>query len=509
MTSRIFKRTSRRAARGGWSGRLRSEAGFTIIEALVAATILVVGLLTTFLMLVASTHASASVRARQGAVTLARQITDDARSISFSQVSSSTIVTTLQGMPGLANSSTGSSWQIVRNGVTYTITVGVTPIYDTKDPNNGSSSTTVDFQQVSVTVSWNLFFQKITHQVTETTMISRAGQDPGLIASGLQLASAGPVSTYGGTATAPVINNSSTTSLTFSVTAPTGTSAIVWSLNGGKQASWAGPTPSSGTTWTSSAWSISGVSDGIYTVTAQAEDAYGVDGPATAIQVRLIRNVPSAPSVTGYGFNSNFMVAGSPTTVAEIQWNSNPELNVVGYRITSGMGSTCQTSTTSFSATACSNWWCSSPTACVDLNPPATSATSSQRTYSVQALYYDSNNVLQYGNATNINVASGTPSPPNPVPLVNLTVVTQPDNTGIITWNPPVGGTAVSFYRIYRDGSNYGSRYDVLPASSCSVTCTYHDTNRTTTHSYYITAVGGTSPGSNMAESQATGPVSG
>jgi hypothetical protein len=90
-----------------------------------------------------------------------------------------------------------------------------------------------------------------------------------------------------------------------------------------------------------------------------------------------------------------------------------------------------------------------------------------------------------------------------------LTAITQPDNTAIITWTPPTGGTTVSFYRIYRDGSNYTNRYDTMSASNCSVTCTYHDTNRITAHNYYITAVGGTTPGSNMAESTPTGPVTG
>jgi hypothetical protein len=249
------------------------------------------------------------------------------------------------------------------------------------------------------------------------------------------------------------------------------------------------------------------VSDGTYTISAQAEDANGVDGPAVSMSVRLIRNVPSAPSVTGYGFNSNLMASGSATPAAEIQWNPNSELNVIGYQVKSPSGSTCTTSTTSFSPNCGTNWWCSSPEACVDLNPPSTSA--ANLSYSVQALYYDASNTLRAGTATSVALTSGTPSPPPQVPLVNLGVVTQPDNTAVITWVPPVAGTPVSFYRIYRDGDNYANRYDTVSASSCSATCTYHDTGRTSGHSYYITAVGGTTPGADMAESQATGPVTG
>jgi len=491
--------------------RLAQSEGFTIVEALVAALILTFGLLTTFMMLDASTHASADVRAREGAVTLARQITEDVHSIPYSQISSSTLVGTLQGMPGLASSTSGSTWTIVRNGVTYTITTSVTPISDSKD-----ASGAVDLQEVAITVSWRTF-QGNTHAYTETTTLSKAGQDPGLIAGGLALAQAEQgeagisCPAVPTPCTAPVVTSAGITSLQFQVNAPAGTTAIVWSLNGGKQASWAGAAPSSGNTWTSAPWSLSGVSDGTYTVGAQAEDAHGVDGPAVSITVRLIRNVPSAPSVTGYGFNSGFMVNGSPQTVAEIQWNPNPELNVVGYRIYGPESSTqsiCTTSTTSFSPNCGPNAWCSSPTACVDLNG-GQYVNSANATYTVKALYYDASNTLREGNATAVTLTPGTPAPPPAIALVSLSVVTQPDNTAVITWSPPVGGTPVSFYRIYRDGDNYANRYDILPASSCSATCTYHDTNRTSSHSYYITAVGGTTPGADMAESPATGPVTG
>lgn len=462
--------------------------------------VLVVGLITAASILVIADHSSASVRDREGAVTLARQITEDVRSIDYSQISSSNIVSLLQAMPGLANTSSGSTWTVARgpstgNQVTYTINVSVNSFSDAHD----SSGATNDIKQVTVTVSWKLFNNK-TNSYSETTTLTAAGQDPGLSASNLALYS--PTTGYSGSSTAPVITASGTTSLQFSVTAPTGTTAIIWTLNGGKESSWAGSAPTSGNTWISSAWSLSGVSDGTYTIGAQAEDSNGVDGPAVTIPVRLIRNVPSAPTVTGYGFNSNVMVNGQPTTEADFQWSPNPELNVVGYQIQSqSTGSSCQTSTTAFSSTSCSNWWCFSPTACVDLNSP--SDTTAQK-YNVNALYYDANNVLRLGSTTTVNIPAGAPSPPPQIPLVSLTAVTEPDDSAIITWTPPVGGTPVSFYRIYRDGDNYSNRYDTLPASSCSTTCTYHDSNRTTGHSYYITAVS-----SSMAESAATGPVTG
>src|SRR5207248_778756 len=101
--------------------RLTRSEGFTLVETLVASVVLIVGLLGTFSFLAAAVTASWLTRAREGAVTLARQTTEDARSIPFAQLSPGTITAQLQAMPGLASSST-TSWQIVRRGITYTLT---------------------------------------------------------------------------------------------------------------------------------------------------------------------------------------------------------------------------------------------------------------------------------------------------------------------------------------------------------------------------------------------------
>ncbi len=489
--------------------RAGDERGFTIVEVIVATAVLVIGLLTTFLMLNIALHSSADVRQRENGVALARQVAEDARSIPYSQLASSTITTMLQGYPGLANTSSGPSWTVKRAGYTYTITDSLTLI-----PPSGATV----IKQFQVSVSWTSF-QGQTHTYTETAIMSRAGQDPGLQASNLQLASPS-CSTAGvqssGCPTSVVITTAGITSLQFSVTAPSGTQAVVWTLNGVTQTCWAGSAPSSGTTWTSNAWSLTAacptnlpVSDGTYTVGAAAEDSSGIEGPAVTMTVRLIRNVPSAPTVTGYGFNSN--LPNGPSNVAEFQWNSNPENNIVGYRLyyNNSSGSqtlVCQTSlTTSFQSCA-GNGWCLDTTHCIDLSPPATS--SSYLTYTVKALYYDANNNLQEGLGQNVTLAAGAPPTPLPPAAVSLAVQVQPDNTAILTWTPSV--STVSFYRIYRDGNSYGNRYDTVSAGSCSLTtCTYHDTNRGSPHEYYISAVGGTTPGANMAESTLVGPVSG
>jgi Tfp pilus assembly protein PilV len=484
----------------------REEGGFTIVEVIVATIVLVVGLLTTFLMLNIAVHSSADVRQRENGVALARQVAEDARSIPYSQLASSSITSTLQGYPGLSNTSGGSTWTVKRAGYTYTLTDSLTGLNDPKD-----TSGATDVKQFTVSVSWGTFQGK-THTYSESAIMSRAGQDPGLQTSNLCLVTSGAGVTGGnGTCNnAPVVTSAGITALQFSVTATSGTQSVVWYLNGVKQTSWSGSAPSSGTTWTSNSWSLTGVSDGTYTVSAAAEDSSGVDGPAVNITLRLIRNVPTAPTVTGYGFNA--ALPNGPSSVAEFQWNSNPENNVVGYRIyyntsTGGQTLICETnlSTSYQSCPSNSNAWCLDTTHCIDLNPPSTS--SSYLTYTIKALYYDANNNLQVGTGRNVTLASGAPTAPLAPALVSLSVQVQPDDSAILTWTPSIG--SVNFYRIYRDGNGYTNRYDVVSASSCSATCTYHDTNRTTSHQYYISAVGGTSAGANMAESPLVGPVSG
>lgn len=648
-----------------------AEDGFTLIEVLIALVLLVAGLLALFGALDTTVQASWTTRGREGAVTLAREISEEAHAIPFSQLNASTIVSTLQTMPGLASSSQ-SSWQIVRRGVTYTATANVCSIDDPKDgygahdssfcSDSSQTGTTdqqpIDMKRITVTVSWTNRVGN--HSVTEVSTVTSAGQVVGFSTSNLVLAfpSIGS-SGVSGTTSQPIITSNSVAPLTFSVTAPSGTTAIIWTVNGSPQ-SWTSTT--SGTTWTSSGWNLSGLSDGTYQVGAQAQDGSGVIGPAVTIPVTLSRNIPAAPALTAYGFNQNLFSSGTAITAAEIQWTPNAELNVSGYRIYNPSGALiCTTSNSTQNAACGASAWCMTATSCIDLNPPP--PTSSNLTYQVAALYHDSNGVLQEAPRTSVNLAgsqvdsyalapstgnsgtncSGTPthdllstyapgsdtlqspgsvtfctggfsqgksvgsggsasayftntgaqacsvtatlsvdgnssgsvnatataaagtstpaklnfnfpsgsyltmgvgdklnlnfaftgtacllttmhyggssypgsfqtSPQSisaPASPTSLTVTPQQDGTAVLSWTPPTTGAPVSLYRIYRDGHDYSNRYDTVDPATCISSCTYTDKNRSGAHSYYVTAVGGQTPGSNEAESLPAGPVSG
>jgi hypothetical protein len=92
----------------------------------------------------------------------------------------------------------------------------------------------------------------------------------------------------------------------------------------------------------------------------------------------------------------------------------------------------------------------------------------------------------------------------------SLTVTSQPGGTAVLTWPEPTSGAPISFYRVYRDGQNYTNRFDIADTTDCANgTCTYIDRKRSSSRTYYVTAVGDTTEGSDMAESPQTGPVTG
>jgi len=133
MHTLLARRLAGRGARGRHQRALLLEGGFTLIETLIAAFVLAVGIAGLFGMLSISVKATGSTRAREGATNLAQEILEDARTIPYAQLSPTDIVSELQAMNGLANTSGTSTWQITRRGYTYTVTASECSIDDPKD----------------------------------------------------------------------------------------------------------------------------------------------------------------------------------------------------------------------------------------------------------------------------------------------------------------------------------------------------------------------------------------
>jgi Prokaryotic N-terminal methylation motif len=486
------------AARGG-------ESGFTIIEVLVAAVVLLVGLLSASALLDTSTETSAATNEREQATNLARQIVEDAQSIPFAQISPSAIVGELQAIDGLANETPGATWQISRRGVPYTVTVAECAIDDPKDglgkhvnsfgenwfcagqaESTGKEAnedvTPEDLKRITVDVKWKANGRN--PDVHQVALLSSAGEAPGLTASELHLEK--PLVGQGVTGPstqATVTEEPISETLTFQASAPATTKGMRWSLEGITQSPDAIKT--SATTW-AFAWPIplKTVSDGTYDISVQAIDAAGVAGPPVSIPITLVRTTPAPVSGLKGGFNE-VSALGLLRRVAEVEWQANTERNVIGYQVQNPSGQRVCPESEGTLSTALS---------CIDFHPPALGLLN--LTYSVFALYRNASGVVTLGPAGKITLAGsllGGPGTP-----AKLEAEKTAEGSVLLKWEAPTTGEPVAFYRIYRGSTEYTGRYGV------SATTTFTDTDAVSAHTYWVTAVTAT-----LRESTFLGPASG
>jgi hypothetical protein len=497
--------------------RLRRDDGFTLFETLIASVVLIIGLVALFGLLDTSIKASAATRAREGATSLAREILEDARTLAYAQMSPNSIVGQLQAMHGLENKSGGSTWQIVRRGVTYTVTVKECAIDDPKDgygkhenpltkenpfckdpgEQEYKAGETVEdahpenLKRITAEVTWTAIGRKPLVKQVET--LTAAGEAPGLSAGELKLFE--PTLGAGNSQTAPVIVAQPVANkLVFSVQSPVGTKAMEWALDGVRQTN--PPTLVKGTEWQFS-WFIplTEVSDGAYLVSVQAIDTTGVYGPPVSITVTLIRSVPAAPKITYAGFNEIY-VAGVKKKVVELQWQANTERNVIGYRVYNPKNErVCPAGAQSLSLQV----------SCIDFlgYPEAPKPSDSNLTYSVVALYRPaegealSKEAVSQGPA-GTRALSKTPLAPGAMKEGSLEAKKTAEGSVILTWPAPEGGALPVFYRIYRGSTNYTARYAIVSP----VTREFTDTDTEIAHEYWVTAVS-----ESMTESPFLGPV--
>jgi hypothetical protein len=481
------------------------QSGFTVLEVLVAAVVLLIGLLSGSALLDNANETSAATNEREQATNLARQIIEDTHSIPYSQISPTAVAGELQAMQGLANETHGPTWQISRRGVSYTVTVSECALDDPKDGLgkhvNGfgenwfcegqkestgkevdEDATPEDLKRVTVDVRWKAIGRS--PDVHEVSMLSSAGEAPGLPASELHLQSPSIGAGVTGTPTqATVIQEPASETLTFAASAPAAAKAMRWSLEGITQTP--EPAQTSATTWSFS-WPIplNTVSDGTYAISVQAIDATGVAGPPVSISITLIRTTPAPVSGLKGGFNEIFTL-GNKKKVAEIEWRANTERNVIGYQVENPSGQLVCPESQAVLSTALS---------CVDFSPPGGGLVN--ETYSVFALYRNAGGAVILGPPGKITLLG--PLPSGPGAPTGLEAEKTAEGSVVLKWEAPAGGEPVAFYRIYRGSTEITGRYGV------SATTTFTDTDAATAHSYWVTAVGAT-----LRESGFLGPATG
>jgi prepilin-type N-terminal cleavage/methylation domain-containing protein len=193
--------------------RLTQERGFTIVEMMVAASVLLIGALGTLAMLDTANKRSRSANDRQNATAVTRQVVEAAKSVPFRDIAPGSIVTTLRQDTSIAGVS-ASPWRIERDNTAYTVQVDVCWLDERADglgsraagnfcPGSGTGGTadgnSIDHKRVTVTASWDTDAGK--GSVRQSTLVSaRGGIDaPGVTSVQLTSPASSPITSAAAT----------------------------------------------------------------------------------------------------------------------------------------------------------------------------------------------------------------------------------------------------------------------------------------------------------------------
>jgi prepilin-type N-terminal cleavage/methylation domain-containing protein len=510
------------------AGPCAREDGFTIIEVMVAAAVLLVGLMGVLGIVTKGESVSASNRAREQGIALQREIVEAARSIPYDQLSQATIVGKIRATTGLTDSTmTATGWTYLRRNIKYTVAIGTCAVDDPTDGTgphesagyclDGTGATTPSQCAQVLGISGDI--------AGNGTASGNAIGDCGIDANrdgnvdNLADTSGSPCSNCSGSdtnpndykrivvlvrwnkgfgsryalqsttlpnpglAAAPAITSLTPASvlakqgdqvLNFSVTLNTTPAAVPWYVDGTAHSPQA---TGSGQNW-SFFWDLGQVNyttggrpnsneilDGTYVVSAKGVDAYGQAGSAKASTVIVNRRAPYAPTNPHAGRN------GSSGNVGYVDWGANAEGDVLGYNVYR-VGSPDQLVCSMVKITRCK-----------DTGLPATASQ-----YYVRAVDRDTSGNTEEGDVSATMSVPATssntpPSAPGPVSAA------KPGNT-ILSWGQatPVAGDPILFYRIYRDGTDWVDNYYARTASAANLSFTDNQTGGDV-HTYWVVAV--------------------
>jgi prepilin-type N-terminal cleavage/methylation domain-containing protein len=473
--------------------RSAGQAGFTLIEVMMAALVLAAGVLGAFTLLDTANRTIATNNGRTGATNLAREVAEYARGTDYDLLTPAQAELTLRARTRIAGTGAAGAWKVVRRGITYSITPTACTFDDPKDglaatppPNPCTPSPAAisgapaeinpdDFRRVGLSLAWT--DRQGAHKVVQSALIVNptgglgpriktfpepAAQIlPGQITSGTQAQWISPGN--------PVLTDPAAT--------------VRWTADDG--VSTGEVTGAAATTW-SFTWNLGTlgtnpfVLDGTYLVSAQAYDISGVPGEARAVSVHVNRRIPYAPATLVAGTNLRF------GKVVDLDWDPNQERDVVGYRVYRvqllGLLRTQICTDTGLTYTV--------KTSCTDTSPEPLSLPVGTPNYEVAAVdYTDLRNGTspRSGDKSSVVLASVSTAPGAPTVAVPTIVNGSP----LLTWTAPAvgpGQKAIRFYRIYRDGgTSLADRYDLTV--NASTTWADPAPGNTTSHKYWVTAV--------------------
>ena len=169
--------------------RVSDERGYTLVELMVAALVLVVGLLGTFTLIDGANKTTVTNNARIGATNLAREILENARSLDYDVLTDTQLIPAIQAKPNM--SGTRTPWKVQRRGIVFTVEADVCTFDDPKDnvatmvppdvctpqaPVQAAAGTLKvedqpdDFRRMNVKLTWNTGGRDIS--INQTALIS-------------------------------------------------------------------------------------------------------------------------------------------------------------------------------------------------------------------------------------------------------------------------------------------------------------------------------------------------
>ncbi len=111
-----------------------SQAGFTIIETMVASVLLLIGMVATLTLVERASSTTVKTRTREQATNLQRELVEAARSISYQRLTPNGLGAAVRDRPALGDSSLSTAgWTIGRRNATYTVSMGVCTVDDPRD----------------------------------------------------------------------------------------------------------------------------------------------------------------------------------------------------------------------------------------------------------------------------------------------------------------------------------------------------------------------------------------
>jgi Tfp pilus assembly protein PilV len=502
-----------------------SEGGFTIIEVMVAAAVLLTGLVGVLGIVTKSDAVSASNRAREQGIALQREIVEAARGVPYDQLAQGTIVGRIRATAGLTDSTmTASGWTYQRRNVNYTVAVGACSVDDPSDGTGPHESTgyCLDGTGSTTPAQCMQYLGRTGDIAGNGTASGVAAGDCGIDSNrdgnvdGLSDTSGSPCTNCSGTdsnpndykrivvlvrwnkglgsryalqsttipnpglAAAPAITSLSPASvpvgptgqvLNFTVTLNRTPAAVPWYVDGTAH----GQASGSGTSWSFN-WDLGQVNfsgstpntneilDGTYVVSAKGVDEYGQAGSAKASTVIVNRRAPYPPSNPHAGRNDNN---------GYLDWGANAERDVLGYNVYR-VGSPDQLVCAMVHVTRCK-----------DTGLPTGAAQ-----YYVRAVDRDTAGNIREGDLSAKVSVPATNLPPTQVSNLMGFKVPSTGNV-ILSWSAatdPDAGDSVQFYRIYRDGTDWVDNYYGQTAGASTFSFTDSQTGGEQ-HTYWVVAV--------------------